>query len=338
MKTSFGCLPDGTQASLYTIRKGDITAAVTDFGATLVQLFVPDREGKAQDVVLGYDNATGYQNGSCFFGAIVGRGANRIGGASFSLNGKEYALQKNENGNSLHSGPDCYHLRMWKVLEHTESSITLSLHSPDGDQGYPGNADIRVTYSIEGGRVLRIAYHALCDQDTVFNMTNHSYFNLAGQENTELAYRQELSLPARFFTACDSESIPTENRNVEGTPMDFRIPKPICRDGDADYDALHLQGGYDHNFEVFCSPAATLCDPASGRAMAVITDLPGVQFYAGNFIDETGKGGIHYGKHSGVCLETQFYPDSVNHREWPQPFVKAGTPYHTETRFCFFVK
>lgn len=336
MKSSFGLLPDGSEAFLYTISCGGITAKLTDLGATLVSLFVPDRQNKAADIVLGYDNAAGYLQGSCFFGATVGRNANRIGGASFVLNGLEYKLPANENGNSLHSGPNYYHRRLWRVLEQAEDSICFGLFSPSGDQGYPGNAHIRVTYRLEANQTLRICYDAVCDEDTLFNLTNHSYFNLAGQERSELAYKQELCLPARFYTHCDDQNIPTENRDVAGTPMDFREPKPICRDAGQDFDALQLQGGYDHNFEVFCSPCATLYDPYSGRAMAVTTDKPGVQLYAGNYIDEIGKGGIRYGKHSGIALETQFYPDAVHHTDWPQPFAKEGVPQHSETAFHFF--
>ena len=338
MKTSFGPLPGGREASLYTISRGGITAALSDLGATLVRLFVPDREGKQADIVLGYDDAMGYWNGRSFFGAIVGRNANRVGGASFPLGGREYRLQDNENGNNLHSGWDYYHLRLWDVAEAAEDRIVFHLYSPNGDQGFPGNADIRVTYHLSADSTLHITYDGICDRDTVFNMTNHSYFNLAGEDQPRLAYQQELTLPARFFTACDSASIPTENRDVDGTPMDFRVPKPISRDAGRDYDALKLQGGYDHNFEVFCNPCATLYDPTSGRAMAVCTDLPGVQFYAGNFVDEIGKNGIHYAAHSGVCLETQYYPDALHHPGWPQPVTKAGVPYHTETHFRFFTK
>ena len=336
MKRSFGTIPSGESATLYTITNGRITAQLTDYGATLVSLLVPDPKGNVADVVLGCDDAAGYANGTCFLGCVVGRNANRIGGAAFPLNGKTVRIPANESSNNLHSGPDFYHLRLWKVKSHTENAITFRLFSPNGDQGFPGNATIRVTYALEQDDSLLIAYEAACDQDTVFNLTNHSYFNLAGQENTAAAMDQELMLPARFFTPADAESIPTgELRGVEGTPMDFRIPKPIGRDIEADYEPLHLQGGYDHNFEVFCNPCAVLRDPVSGRTMSVITDCPGIQFYAGNFLKDYGKGGIYYGKRTGIALETQFYPDSVNHPEWAQPITPAGTVYHSETRYRF---
>ena len=336
MKRSFGTTPSGAEATLYTISNGRITASVTDYGATLVSLLVPDAHGNAADVVLGCDDAAGYARGTCYLGCVVGRNANRIGGAAFPLHGETVCVPANEGANSLHSGPDCYHLRLWELAEHTQTSVTFRLHSPHGDQGYPGSADIRVTYSLDEENALCITYDAICDRDTVFNMTNHSYFNLAGQENTGAAMAQELTLPARFFTVADAASIPTgELRSVDGTPMDFRTPKAIGRDIEADYEPLHLQGGFDHNFEVFCNPCATLHDPVSGRTMRVFTDCPGIQFYAGNFLKDTGKGGICYGKRSGIALETQFYPDSVNHPEWLQPFTPAGTPYHSVTRYQF---
>ena len=337
MKKSFGVLPTGEQTYLYTISCGGVTAAVSDFGATLVNVFVPDADGNVADVALGYDDAAGYLAGTCFFGAIVGRSANRIKGSTFPLGGREYSLTPNEHGNNLHSGPSFYHTRMWTVTAYTDTSISLHLDSPAGDQGYPGSASIDVTYTMDENGGLHIAYDALCDRDTIFNLTNHSYFNLAGQSNTGAAMEQLLMLPARRFAVADSESIPTgEMRNVEGTPMDFRMPKAIGRDIDAeDFEPLKLQGGYDHNFEVFCNPCAVLSDPVSGRTMAVYTDLPGIQFYAGNFLKGTGKGGVEYGKRSGVALETQFYPDAIHHPEWKQPVTKAGEKYHSETVYRF---
>jgi len=338
MKKFFGELTNGGQAWLYTISCGSMTAQITDFGASLVKLFVPDREGKLADVVLGFDDPNEYAASGTYFGATVGRNANRIGGAAFTLNGKTYHMAPNDNGkNNLHSGPDSYKDRLWQVKDHSENSIRFYLFSPDGDQGYPGKADVYVTYTLEPGGVLRIAYDAVSDKDTVFNLTNHTYFNLAGHDKPELAMDQILSMPARFFNPDDAESIPTgELRSVADTPMDFRAPKPIGRDLGMSYDALELQGGYDHNFEVFTNPCAILSDPVSGRTMAVSTDCKGIQFYSGNFLEgETGKDGVSYCYRGGIALETQFYPDSVNHPEWPQPFVKAGTPYHSETVYKF---
>ncbi len=336
-KKSFGILPDGREASLYTISCGTMQAQITDFGATLVRLYVPDRDGNSADVVLGFENANDYRNNTTYFGATVGRNANRVGNARFLLGDKTVQLPVNNNKNNLHSGPDSYAFRIWQVLEHRENLLRLTLHSPDGDQGFPGNADIAVTYTLENPGTLTITYDAVSDKDTVFNMTNHSYFNLAGHHKPEKAMEQILSMPARFFAPSDAESIPTgELRSVAGTPMDFREPKPVGRDINADYECLRLQGGYDHNFEVFCNPCAVLSDPESGRIMSVSTDCPGIQVYAGNFLKRgQGKDGVYYTRRGGIALETQYYPNAVNNPDWPQPVVKAGERYHSVTQYSF---
>ena len=338
MSKNFGVLPNGEAASLYTIRSGQMTAEISDLGATLVKLFVPDREGKLADVVLGFDEPKQYCASGTFFGAVVGRNANRIGGATFSLNGKQYQMDKNDNGeNNLHSGFNFYKNRIWELLRKEEDSITFGLESPHGDQGFPGNAKIRVQYTLEQGNTLRITYTGISDRDTVFNFTNHSYFNLAGHDKPEKAMEQILTMPARFFTPADANYITIgEKRDVEGTAMDFRTPKAIGRDIDKDEEPVRLQAGYDHNFEVFVNPCAILTDPQSGRTMAVSTDCPGVQLYSGNFLEgEIGKDGVSYCRRGGVCLETQFYPNALNHPHWPQPVTKAGEKYHSETCFIF---
>ena len=337
MKKNFGILPDGREAFLYTITGGGLTATVTDFGAHLVSLLVPDKNGNLADVVLGFDDANGYRTGNGgFLGAVVGRNANRIEGSSFMMGDTKVRLTPNENKNNLHSGPDTFNQRMWDVVEYGSNFIKLRLVSPQGDQGFPGTAVIDVTYALEARGTLRISYDGISNRDTVLNLTNHSYFNLAGHENTDKAIHQQLILPARHFCPDDAANIPTgELRDVAGSPMDFRAPKEISRDIEEAYEPLHLQGGYDHNFEVFCNPCAILIDPESGREMAVHTDCPGIQLYAGNFLGETGKGGVVYSKRTGIALETQFYPDSVNHPEWKQPFVKEGQPYHSETVYRF---
>ena len=336
MKQPFGTLPCGSQASLYTISCGKLRSTITDLGATLVQLLVPDRQGSLADVVLGYDTAEEYLRGNAYFGATIGRNANRIGGAAFVLKNKTVTMPANEGCNSLHSGPDGFDKRLWQVGEHTADRLTLQLHSPHGDQGLPGNVQLQVTYQMEADG-LRITYDAVSDRDTLLNLTNHSYFNLAGHQHPEKAMSQQLILPARHFLPDNAENIPTgEIRSVEGTPMDFREGKPLGQDVGQDYEPLTLQKGYDHNFEVFCNPAAILSDPESGRSMAVITDCPGIQLYTANFTEEAGKNGVFYPQRSAVCLETQFYPDSVNHPEWKQPFVKARQPYHSETKYCFY--
>ncbi len=335
MKKFFGNTPDDNAAYLYTIRCGKMKAVISDFGATLVQLYVPDSQGNPADVVLGFDSPADYAASNTYLGATVGRNANRIQNAAFVFDNTTYSLPANEVPNSLHSGPNGFERRIWQVTEHRQSSICLILHSPHLDQGFPGNADICVTYTLTPDS-LRISYDGIADRDTVFNMTNHSYFNLAGHDHPEKAMEQVLSMPARFFTPADSTSIPTgECRSVVGTPMDFRIPKPLGKDIGADYEPLHLQKGYDHNFEVFCNPCAFLSDPESGRSMAVYTDCPGIQLYTANYTNCSGKDGQSYPPRSGVCLETQFYPDSVNHPEWKQPFVAAGKRYKSETVYRF---
>lgn len=338
MSEKFGILPNGSVASLYTIRSGKITAVISDLGATLVKLFVPDKDGKLADVVLGFDDPQSYCESGTFFGATVGRNANRIGGAAFTLNGKRYQLAKNDNGNNnLHSGPDFFKNRIWEVLRAEENSIVFGLISPHGDQGFPGNAKIRVKYTLEQGNTLRITYKAISDRDTVFNFTNHSYFNLAGHDKPEKAMEQVLTMPARFYTRSDDEYITTgEKVDVEGTAMDFRTPKPIGRDIDKDEEPMRLQNGYDHNFEVFTYPCAILSDPESGRTMSVTTDCPGVQLYSGNFMErEQGKDGVVYCRRAGVCLETQFFPNAVNYPHWVQPIAKAGEEFRSETCFTF---
>lgn len=330
MKTDFGILPGGEHAFLYTITNGSITARITDLGATLVSLLVPDDRGNVADVVLGYDDASSYVERGRFIGATVGRNANRIKEGKFLLGDTQVTLDINNGKNNLHSGRAYFKDRLWTVEEHTQTGIRLSLQSPDGDQGFPGNAQIHVTYSVEGN-ALKICYDAVSDKDTVFNFTNHSYFNLAGHDKPEMGSRQILSMPARVYVQIDETRIPTGRLcSVEGTAFDFREPKPVGRDS---ADAFN---GYDHTYEVFTAPCAILQDPESGRSMAVITDCPGVQLHLPTKLDEPGKGGIRYCcDGAGICLETQFYPDSVNHPEWPQPITKAGERYHSETIFKF---
>lgn len=341
-KQSFGFLPDGREAHLYTISCGSLTAAVTDFGATLVRLLVPDAQDAADDVVLGYDDVLGYLNNGGCLGAAVGRCANRIGGARFPLNGKTYTLVKNDGENNLHSGPDYWFKRLWTLVDSGDDHLTFALHSPDGDQGFPGNLDFTLTYRLTE-TALHLHYHGVCDEDTVLNPTNHSYFNLAGQDRPNAALEQVLWLNAESFTPADPGSIPTgEIAPVAGTPMDFRTEKPIGRDIGADYTPLHYQGGYDHNFVLAAPgldcPAARLRDPGSGRTMEVFTDCPGLQLYTANYLGTSGKGGVFYPKRSAVCLETQFYPDSIHHPDFPSCIQKANVPFDSETVFAFSVQ
>lgn len=328
-------------ATLYTLEnKNGIVMEVTDFGATLYSLFVPDKDGNICDVVLGYDNPEAYARSTTGFGATIGRNGNRIGNASFTLNGKTYQLEKNNKGNNLHSGKDYYHFRMWTVKETTENSITFSLHSPDGDQGFPGNFDIDVTYTLTDDNEVKIDYLGVTDADTITNMTNHSYFNLNGHASGNVL-EQELWVDADAFTATDDQLIPTgEIVPVDGTPMDFRVKKPIGRDIDADYEAIRFGRGYDHNWCLnnggTFAKVIEMSAKESGITMEVYTDLPGVQIYTGNFLgNEIGKDGIVYKHRQGICFETQGYPDSINHDNFPSVVTKAGDTYRTTTIYKF---
>lgn len=339
--TAFGKSKDGKEAHLYLIQneKG-MRAYVSDFGASLVRLFVPDKEGKFRDVVHGYDDASGYENGDAGFGATVGRNANRIGGASLEINGVRYELDKNDNGNNLHSGLNHYQKRIWSVEKYENNEITMILHSPDKDQGYPGALDMRVTYTVEENNTLSIHYEAIPDQDTVINMTNHSYFNLNGHDSGTVL-EHKVTLYAEEFTPADEQSIPTgEIRSVDGTPMDFRSGRILGTDIDADYEPLRFGGGYDHNWvlknESRFDKVAEVVSDDSGIVMEVYTDLPGVQMYTANFLDhEPGKDGAIYTKRSAVCLETQYFPDAVHHDNFPQPLCRKGQKYDTRTAYRF---
>lgn len=336
MKTrSFG------SATMYSFEnKNGMVMEVTDFGAVLYALIVPDKDGNPVDVTLGYDTPEAYGKKTSGFGATIGRNGNRIGKAQFTLNGKVYELEQNNNGNNLHSGRNYYQHRMWTVKETTENSITLSLHSPDGDQGFPGNFDVDVTYTLTDDNELKIDYNGVADADTVINMTNHSYFNLNGHASGSIE-QHELWMDADAFTPTDVELIPTgEIASVEGTPMDFRVKKLVGKDIDADFEALKFGGGYDHNwclnnngeFKKVIELSADL----SGITMEVYTDLPGVQIYAGNYlVNEPGKDGVFYKKRQGICFETQHYPDAINHENFPSPICKKGEIYKTTTVYKF---
>lgn len=340
MSREFGTTKNGEQARLYELKNhNQMSVTVTDYGASIVSVFVPDKNGHMVDVVLGYENVSGYEEGICFFGAAIGRVANRIGGAKFELNGKIYELSGNDNGNNLHSGCSFSNKRLWEVKEQTENSITFLWHSPDGDQGYPGEVDVEVCYTVTEAQELAISYHGVPDADTLLNMTNHSYFNLAGHGSGDVL-SQEVVICADAFTIADERSIPTgEIVPVEGTPMDFRVAKTIGKDIEADYEALVFGSGYDHNWVINGSgmrKAAFMYSQETGIGMEVYTDLPGIQFYTANFVErEQGKEGAVYGKRSAACFETQYFPDAVNKDSFIKPIVKAGEEYHTETVYKF---
>lgn len=310
---------------LYTI--GDARGAhvtVSDLGALIQSIVVPDRNGVLADVVAGYNTPEEYIENDGYFGAFVGRYANRIAGASFSLNGREYGITANEGGNTLHGGKGLSNSRFDMICA-GESSVTFGIVSPDGSDGFPGRLDISVTYSFSEDNELKITYDASTDADTPVNLTNHSYFNLAGSGDI---LSHELMINAPSYLPVDDELIPTgEIRPVEGTEFDFRKMRRI------------ENGYYDHCFVLAGGICARLYDAASGREMTVTTDMPGVQFYAGGATTHRrGKNGAVYDKNSALCLETQMFPDSPNRPSFPNTVLKAGEKYHSETKYRFTVK
>jgi aldose 1-epimerase len=339
----FGKMPDGTPVEIYTLSDGDHEARITTYGGVLVSLKVPDRNRKMADVVLGFDDVAGYVanfNGAsdAYFGAIIGRYANRIAHGTFMLDGKKYSLPLNNGENTLHGGPHGFNNVVWKAKP-IANGVELSHLSKDGEEGFPGNLTATVQYTlVKGG--LRIEYSATTDKDTVVNLTNHSYFNLAAQGDI---LKHELTLHASRFTPVDAGLIPTgEPKNVEGTPFDFRRVTAVGARISADDNQLHLGRGYDHNWVLDSgggklTEAAELYEPGSGRLMKVLTDQPGIQFYSGNFLDGSikGKAGKPYESHAALCLETQHYPDSPNHPSFPSTELKPGERYHTVTVFSF---
>ena len=341
---TFGSTSKKEEAVLYTLtNENGMSASITNYGAALVKLNVPDQEGNLRDVVLGYDDVTGYEKGGASFGAPVGRNANRIGGAVITIQDKTYELEKNDNGNNLHSGTNYYNKRIWNVGEKTDSKIEFVLHSPDGDQGYPGTLDMHVTYELTEDNELRLIYDAVPDQDTIINMTNHSYFNLDGHDSGDVL-KELVTLDADYFTRADAQSIPTgELVDVTGTPMDFRMPRALGEAIDADYEAVQLGKGYDHNWVLKNNgkfdKVAQAVSEKSGIVMEVWTDLPGIQMYTANFLDnEQGKNGAVYGVRDAVCFETQYFPDAVHHENFASPICKKGMLYHTVTSYKFETK
>ena len=339
---SFGKNGKGQDATLYTFQnENGMVMEVSDFGATLYALRVPDGRGTTVDVVLGYDDPSGYEGPSgTFFGATVGRNANRMGRARFEMNGKEYQLDANDGRNNLHSGYDFYNHRIWQVKKVEDNSITFSLYSPDGDQGYPGALTLDVTYTLRENNAVQIDYLGVPEQDTIINVTNHSYFNLNGHDSGTIT-SHTLWLDADRYTRADAESIPTgELPPVEGTPMDFRVKKEVGRDIDAPYEALIFGKGYDHNWclnnDGRFAKVAELTGDKTGITMEVYTDLPGVQIYSGNFLTrEPGKQGAVYRHRAGICFETQYYPDAPNHENFPSAICKAGQHWTSTTVYQF---
>ena len=347
---SFGTTKDGTEVTEYTLTNANGTScSFIDMGAAWVTMNVKDKNGVFADVVMGYDNPDAYFMNPTSCGECVGRNANRIAHAKFTLEGKEYQLGKNNNDNNLHSGPDKWFTHVFKgELQETAegSSVRFTKFSKDGEQGFPGNLEFAVTYTLTEDDALKIEYEACADQTTIINPTNHAYFNLAGDGSGDV-FGHVLCMNADRFTPTDEYSIPYgELWDVAGTPFDFREPKTIGRDIKADYEQLQFVGGYDHNMVLNDQDgtvrlAAVFTDPESGRTMQVFTDLPGMQLYTGNNIKNTcvGKNGADYQPWMGVCFETQYYPDAMNHQDtdWPQPIFKAGEKYHSVTIYKFGV-
>jgi aldose 1-epimerase len=349
-KKSFGKTSDGQLLDLYVLtNKTGAEVSITNYGGAVVSIKVPDRKGKFADVVLGYDTAGGYVSDKSHFGGIIGRYGNRIGHAQFALDGKTYTLAKNNGENTLHGGIKGFDKAVWtaKMLPGKDGqSLELSYVSKDGEEGFPGNLKVIVIYTLTDASALQIEYSATTDKKTVVNLTNHSYFNLAGQGSGDILGHL-LSIQADMFTPVDASLIPAGDlRDVAGTPFDFRKSTAIGARIDQDDEQLKLGGGYDHNF-VLRRPAAAgeslaarVVEPSSGRVMEVWTTEPGVQFYTGNFLDgkTPGKGGVAYPRRNAFCLETQHYPDSPNQPKFPSVVLKPGERYHTVTTYKFSVE
>jgi aldose 1-epimerase len=345
-KSAFGQTADGRPVDLYVLTNAHgLKAKVITYGGIITELHTPDRNGKSGDVVLGFDSLKGYLAGHPYFGAIVGRVANRIAKGKFTLGGKVYQLAVNNGPNALHGGLQAFDKKVWKA-EPVEGAdgpgVRLSYVSADGEEGYPGNLSVTVTYTLTNQDELRIDYKATTDKDTPVNLSNHSYVNLGGPGGGDIL-GHELMLAADQYTPVDATLIPTgEIKPVKGTPLDFTTPTPIG----ARIDQLKGDpGGYDHNFVLrgggkSLALAARVHEPKTGRVMEMYTTEPGVQFYTGNFLDGklTGKSGVVYKKHAGFCLEAQHFPDSVNHPNFPSVILKPGNTYTQTTVYKFSAK
>jgi aldose 1-epimerase len=347
-KDLFGTLPDGREIYSYILTNNHgMSATIINYGATVVKLNVPDRNGKTDDVILGYDSLSGYVNGSSYFGGIVGRYGNRIAKGKFELDGKEYQLAVNNGENHLHGGTIGFNKRVWEAKEISGNNPALQLTyvSPDGEENYPGKLTITVTYSLTDENGLKIDYKATADKATILNPTNHCYFNLTGDPNNTIL-EHLLMISADKFTPVDKTLIPTgELEDVAKTPMDFRNPIEIGKRINDDFEQLKFAGGYDHNWVLnnysgSVREIATLYDSTSGRFMTVLTDQPGVQFYSGNFLNgkDRGKNGIYYKFRTGLCLECQHFPDSPNEKDFPTVVLRPGKTYNQTTIYEFSLK
>ena len=340
----YGVTSDGQQVKQYVmVNSQGMKAVLLNYGAVITELHVPDKKDNLVDVAWGYESIVGYEVNTPGFGSAIGRNANRIGKAQVEIAGKVYELQKNDGENNLHGGNPGYNRRMWKGVIADDNKVEFSIQSPDEDQGFPGNAEVKISYTLTDDNELRIGYEASADQDTVFNLTNHSYFNLEGQESDNVLEHQ-VWIDADAFTPTDDGLIPTgELRKVEGTPMDFRKFHALGERIEMDYEPLKQAGGYDHNYVLKNEGAYALCcklrSLKTGIVMEVYTDLPGLQLYCANFLDREagGKNGRVYGKRSAVCFESQYFPDAVHHENFKSPVFRAGEKYRSMTGYKFTV-
>lgn len=336
----WGNAPEGP-VKLFTLTSPQLRVRVMEYGARLVSVEAPDRSGHKVDVVLGYSSLADYISQKGYFGATVGRYANRIAKGKFSLDGKTYQIPINNNGNALHGGPQNFSSKLWQGQAVGDNAAEFTLHSADNEMGFPGAMTVHVRYTLSGDR-LRIDYSATTDKATVVNLTNHSYFNLAGEGSGDVL-AQKVRLNADRFTPVDATLIPTgELRSVAGTPLDFRTLTAIGARIDDSYEQMRLGGGYDHNYVVngragTLREAAYVVDPASGRTLTVLTTEPGVQLYSSNGLKSAvkGYGGAVYGNHGAFCLETQHYPDSPNHPDFPSTVLRPGKQFSSSTVFVF---
>ncbi len=339
-KKPFGKTNDGTAVDLYTLKSGKLEASITTFGGRVVTLKTPDRTGKSADIVLGFDTLDGYFKTNPYFGALIGRYGNRIGHAKFTLDGHAYTLPKNDGDNTLHGGLKGFDSRVW-TGKIDGDSLVLTYLSKDGEEGFPGNLSATVKYTLTSNE-LRIDYSATTDKDTVLNLTNHSYFNLAGQGEGDVL-KHEVTLLADRFTPVDKGLIPTgELKTTAGTPFDFHTPHAIGERINADDEQIKFGKGYDHNWVLSSGGgslklAAKVHEPSTGRVMEVLTTEPGLQFYTGNFLDGTltGKAGKVYKQRYAFCMETQHFPDSPNHPKFPSTELRPGQTYRTTTVYRF---
>lgn len=337
----FGITPNGEEVNLIQLKSSRLSCEILTLGATLRSLYIPDQRGDPVDVVLGYDTMEEYLSHDGYLGATVGRYANRIALGKFQLNGKEYSLACNNGNNHLHGGLQGFSHRVWEIGEHSKSSVTLTLFSPDGEEGYPGNLHCSVQFALTEDSLI-LTYHATTDKETPCNLTNHSYFNLSGHDSGAV-YDQQMQIFAEGYTPTNAESIPLGTiAPVVNTPMDFTAPTPIGAHIQEDFQQLKDARGYDHNYVIAPSagelrPVAKAFSPDTGITMEVQSTLPGVQFYTANYLPKgrIGKGGCTYAPRHGFCLETQFFPNTPNQPNFPSATLKPNQPYHHQTTFRF---